>query len=337
MWQYRPWDADWRLVVPHEVYEKLGPGRYRVELETQYLPGEMIVAHSHKQGRSPKTIVFNSNSCHPHMANDGFAGTAVLIRLMQWLATRDTYYSYRLVIGPEHLGSVFYLRDLPSSQVDDMICGVFEEMPGTQGPMKATSTFNGGHVLDVAFSNALRCYFPAAHALVPWRKGAGNDETVWEAPGYEVPFVELTRCEDQFAPYREYHSSLDTPDLMDPARLTEVLETLQRVVTTLEENAYVTRRFDGLVCLSNPQYGLYMERPDPAVVKDLDADAEKWGHLLDCLFRYMDGSMTVLDIAEKHDLPFDRLLRYLRRFEEKGLVTLRRAEIGRRIPERATR
>jgi aminopeptidase-like protein len=334
MWQYRPWDADWRLVIPYDKYKKLGPGKYRVQLETEYEPGEMLVAHSHKAGKSRKTIVFNSNNCHPHMANDGFAGTAVLIRLMQWLAHQDTYYSYRLVIGPEHLGSVFYLRDLPRSVVDHMVCGVFEEMPGTQGPIKATSTFGGGHMIDHAMANSLRCYLPDGHALRPWRKGAGNDETVWEAPGYEVPFIELTRCEEQFAPYREYHSSLDTADLMDPERLQEVLDTLKRVVFVLENNAFVERRFDGLICLSNPRYDLYMERPDPTVVKDLDADAEKWGHLLDCLFRYMDGSMTVLDIAEKHDLPFERLYRYLKRFEEKGLVVLRRAEIERAPPKR---
>ncbi|MDA0267814.1 MAG: hypothetical protein O3A14_12860, partial [Cyanobacteria bacterium] len=57
-------------------------------------------------------------------------------------------------------------------------------------------------------------------------------------------------------------------------------------------------------------------------------------HLLDCLFRYMDGNMTILEIAQRHDLPFDRLRRYLGRFEEKGLVTLHRAEIPRTPPNR---
>lgn len=336
MWQYRPWDADWAMCIPHSIYKFLGPGgKYRVELKTTYAPGEMLVAHSHKAGRSPKTIVFNSNNCHPHMANDGSAGTAVLIRLMQWLQERDTHYSYRLVIGPEHLGSVFYLRDLPRRDVDNMVCGIFEEMPGTSGSLKAASTFLGGHMLDHAFANALR-HHSKGYELVPWRKGAGNDETVWEAPGYEVPFVEVTRCEDQFAPFREYHSSLDTAELMDPARLDEMLFMLQKVVEILEDNVTIQRRFDGLICLSNPKYGLYMERPDPSVTKDLDFDAEKWGHLLDCLFRYMDGSMTVLEIARCHDLPFDRLRRYVGRFEEKGLVTLSRAEIPRVLPWRVT-
>jgi aminopeptidase-like protein len=335
MWQYRPWDADWALSIPHRIYRTLEPGRYRVELVTEYAEGQMLVAHSEIGGRSDRMVVFNSHTCHPHMANDGFAGTAVLVRLMQWLAGRDNYYTYRLVLGPEHLGTVFYLRDLPREEVNRMVCGVFEEMPGTRGPIKAASTFQGGHRIDRAFASVLR-HHSKVHELVPWRKGAGNDETVWEAPGYEVPFVEVTRCENQFAPFREYHSSLDTPELMDPARLDEMLDVMKKVVEVLEEDAFVQRKFDGLICLSNPKYDLYMERPDPAVAKNLGADAEKWGHLLDCLFRYMDGEMTVLDIAEKHDLPFDRLLRYLRRFEEKGLVSLNRADIARATPVRVT-
>jgi len=332
-WQYRPWAADWVLSLPGRIHRRLGPGQYRVELQTEYLPGRMLVAHHHKSGCSDKTIVFNAHTCHPHMANDGFAGVAILVRLFQWLAARETFYSYRLVLGPEHLGTVFYLRDLPREQVDRMVCGVFAEMPGTPGALKATATFLGGQMIDQAFANALR-HQSRNHLLVPWRQGAGNDETVWEAPGYEVPFVELTRCEDQFAPYREYHTSMDTPELMIPAQLEEMLTVLKKVVHILEENVTIQRRFDGLICLSNPQYDLYMERPDPAVCKELDGDAEKWGHLLDSLFRYMDGNHTLLEIAQRHDLPFDRLRRYLGRFEQKGLVSLHRAEIPRSVPRR---
>jgi aminopeptidase-like protein len=321
MWQYRPWAADWAMSVPYEIFRELGPGRYEVELTTTYAPGEMIVAQHEKKGSSDRTIVFHSNSCHPHMANDGFAGTALLIRLFQWLAPQDTRYTYRLVIGPEHIGTVFYLRDHEPAALDRIVCGVFEEMPGTRGPIKVASTFLGGQKIDRAFRNAVR-HHARAHALVPWRQGAGNDETVWEAPGYEVPFVEVTRSEALLEPYREYHTSLDTPELMDPAQIEELLTVLQKVVGSLEDDARIQRRFDGLICLSNPEYDLYMERKDPSIAKDLPEDAEKWGYLLDCLLRYFDGSISILDIAEKHDLPFDRVRSYLGLFAGKGLVTL---------------
>lgn len=328
MWQYRPWDADWAFSIPYEIYKTFTPGRYRVDLVTEYAAGEMLVAEYQHRGRSDSTIVFNAHTCHPHMANDDFAGVAMLVLLFQWLRTQETYYTYRLVLGPEHLGTVFYLRDQTADQLQRLVCGAFAEMPGTKGALKVASSFLGDQVIDRAFRNVAR-HYTKKHELVPWRRGAGNDETVWEAPGYEVPFVEVSRSEDLLCPYREYHTSLDTPDLMSEEQLDEFFGVFRGVVEILERNAVLNRRFKGLVCLSNPQYALYMERPDPAVSKNLQEDSEKWGYLADCLPRYFDGTMSILDIAEKHDLPFDRLYDYLVRFEEKGLIQLKFTPIQR--------
>ena len=328
LWQYRPWAADWALSVPYKIYKTLGPGSYRVELVTEYEPGEMLVAAFEHKGRSNKTIVFNTNTCHPHQANDGFAAVTVMIRLFQWLKTQDTYYSYRLLLAPEHLGSVFYLRDRPREDLERLVCGIFAEMMGTGGSICCTSTFLGGQRLDHALTNALR-HHTKAHRMVPWRSGAGNDETVWEAPGYEVPFVEITRSENPLCHYPQYHSSLDSPELMDDGQLCEFSRMMQHAVATLECDSVMHRSFDGLICLSNPKYDLYLERFDPTIDKNIDEEMEKWGHLLDYLMRYFDGKMSVLDIAEKHQLPFDRLYRYLRRFEDKGLIRMEMKPIER--------
>jgi aminopeptidase-like protein len=328
MWQYRPWDADWALSVPWNVLRTFEPGDYQVDLRTAKEPGEMLVGHLEHKGEWEETIVFNAHTCHPGMANDVFAGVGLLVELFRWLAERETRYTYRLVLAPEHIGTVFYLRDLPKDETERLVCGVFAEMPGTQGPITVASTFLGGQPIDRAFHNAVR-HRARSSRFVPWRQGAGNDETVWEAPGYEVPFVEVTRSEDLLNPYREYHTSLDTPDLMDPKQMEEFYEVLQGVVEILEQDATPQRRFNGLLCLSNPRYNLYMERPDPAVDKQLPEDSEAWGYLSDCLQRYFDGTMSVLDIAERHQLPFPRVYRYLQRFAELGLIDLRRAPMAR--------
>ena len=288
----------------------------------------MLIGEHEKRGRSDKIILFNTNTCHPTMANDGFAADALLVRLFQWLAERDTHYTYRLILAPEHMGSVFYLRDRPRKEIERVAGCVFAEMPGTMDEITVASSFLGGHVLDKAFHNATR-HFTQAYKWTPWRVGAGNDETVWESPGYEIPTVEVTRAKTPDYPYPEYHSSADNADLMDVGQMNEFYAMLQRVVETIEANAIAERHFDGLICLSNPDYDLYFERHDPSIDKSLTDDDEKWGHLLDSLLRYFDGSMSVLDIAEKHELPFHELLAYLRRFEEKGLITLRFAPIER--------
>jgi hypothetical protein len=110
---------------------------------------------------------------------------------------------------------------------------------------------------------------------------------------------------------------------MDEAQLDLFLEALKRTIFILENDCTLHRRFQGLVCLSNPEMDLYQERPDPAVEKLLPQDSEKWGYLLDCLLRYMDGGISLLEIARRHGLPFAAVHAYLCRFADKGLVEMR--------------
>ncbi len=329
IWLYRPWDADWALSVPHRVYETLGPGRYEVRLETTFEAGEMLLGDFEHRGSSDRTIVFQAHNCHPGMANDGMAGVAVLTRLFQWLATRTTRYTYRLLVAPEHVGTVFYLRDRPREEIERIAGGVFTEMPSTGGGIVASTTLFGGHPIDAALANAVRAH-PRGWRITGFRGGVGNDETVWEAPGHEVPFAQLSCTLGQPGHFPEYHTNLDTPDRLDPTDLAAFLDVLKRFVDILERNASFERTFDGFPCLSSPDYRLYYERFDPAIEKNLAPDADAWGHMSDALYRLFDGTTTCLDIAERFGLPFGPLRDYLARFEEKGLVVSRPVDLPRR-------
>lgn len=327
MWEYRPWAADWALSIPHRTFETFEPGTYRVDLQTRREPGEMLVAEARHEGRTDETIVLGAHTCHPRMANDDMAGVAVLVRLFQRLMERETRYSYRLVLGPEHLGPVFYLRD-HADEVERFVGGAFAEMPGVDAPVKVASSFTGEAAVDRAFRNAAR-HHAAEHVFVPWRRGAGNDETVWEAPGYEVPFVEVSRARSFEHPFEGYHTDLDTPDALDGDRLAAFFRVFEKAVEALERDAVAHRRFAGLPCLSNPDYDLYLERPDPAVEKELDATSETWGRLQDSLLRHFDGEVTLLEVAERHGVPFDQLRDHVAAFEAKGLIRLEPAPPGR--------
>jgi len=330
VWQIRSWAADWALCVPHATYQQMGPGRYTVDLVTSYEPGEMIVAEYESKGRSDDIIVFNTNTCHPTQANDGFVAVALLVRLFLWLSEQDTYYSYRLILAPEHLGSVFYMRGREREEIARMKSCIFAEMPGNIDNLTVARTFLGEQTLDLAFRNVVR-HYSRGYKLAGWREGCGNDETVWEAPGHEIPTVEFTRAADPNFPYPEYHSSRDNPDLMNHEMLVEFHEALRRVTQILESNVVLHRHFNGLICLSNPDYDLYFERHDPAIDKGLTDDDEKWGHLLDSLLRYFDGSISVLEIAERHELPYFELLAYLKRFQARGLVSFEFAPVQRPV------
>ena len=95
----------------------------------------------------------------------------------------------------------------------------------------------------MAFRNTLRNFFPRDHIISGWREGAGNDETVWESPGFEIPFVELTTCESTFKPFKEYHSSLDTPELMNKKKLNEIVFLLKKIIFIIENDFFGKKKF----------------------------------------------------------------------------------------------
>ena len=166
------------LTPPASLVNKLTEGEYIVDLETSFKPGEMIIADCHIQGQTNNTIILQSHTCHPHMANDGFAGTALMIRLMQLLMKRKNFFSYRLILCPEHLGTIFYLNKITPNELNSFVGGVFSEMLGTRAPLTMGSTFWGNHYLDSVMYHVGRFYLENFYKLVndgtPFKLGSNQ-------------------------------------------------------------------------------------------------------------------------------------------------------------------
>lgn len=317
---YRPWQQHWGFCVPHAEYASWPGGDYDIDLEVEFVPGEMLIGVCDKTGRSADTVVFNAHTCHPRQANDDLSGVAAIVALFEWLGHRDTRYSYRAVLAPEHLGTVFYLSRLPQSEIRRLKVGCFLEMVGSETPLVLQQSFTGDAIIDRIAEYALSRVQPDLR-VAPFRTVIGNDETVWEAPGIEVPFISISRY-----PYPEYHTSDDSLAIISRSRMQETLTALVEMINVLERDFTATRNFTGLVALSNPKYRLYVERPDPAVDKRLSAEELRLGALQDRLPRYFDGRHSAFEIARAAGVSFDRVAAYLGGFAEKDLATLRSIE-----------
>ncbi|HRY28753.1 MAG TPA: DUF4910 domain-containing protein [Elusimicrobiota bacterium] len=316
IYNYRPWGKHWGFCVPYNVCKKWPAGDYEIDLETEFKEGEMLAGECRHPGELKDTVVFNAHTCHPCQANDDMAGALVVLELFKWLATQKTRYSYLGVLAPEHVGTVFYLSDFSDKEVAELKLGCFVEMPGTKTPLVLQKSFEGNTIMDRVAKYVLGQEQPRLR-VGEFRTVVGNDETVWEAPGIEVPMVSISRW-----PYRQYHTSDDNVKIMDPERLEQFLECLKRIVRVFEDDRTIERRFRGLVSLANPKYNLYIERPDPVVDKGLSPMDLRFGRMQDPLPRYFDGKHTVFEISEKFDVPFEKLSAYLREFERKGLIKL---------------
>jgi aminopeptidase-like protein len=114
-------------------------------------------------------------------------------------------------------------------------------------------------------------------------------------------------------PYPEYHSSLDTPQIVSAERLEASCQLALELVDAWEHNQYPVNNFKGEVFASG--YGIWIDyRVNPA------------GHRR--LFEIMercDGEHSVADIAAELGLSFQSAWEVVSLLVEKSLVWLSRA------------
>lgn len=334
---YKPFRKEWGFSVTKRFYDAIGDERfYDVDLKTTFEPGTMKVCEYVLPGASPDSIVLNAHNCHAFCCNDDLAGVSVGVEVMRRLERwSNRRFTYRLVIAPEHFGSIFYLTKLPPGLT--LRYGLFLEMLGTTGGLALQRSFLGDTMVDRALLLALK------HSGKPFRtdrfrKIVGNDETCWEAVGFEVPFPSLSRSIG-VGHFPEYHTSRDNIDLIDENMLVEAADIVTEALYALDNDAVMTRHFRGLVALSHPRYDLYKPFYDPSEPdrKTISDQARNWNYLMDCLPRYFDGDTRLIEIAEKFDLPFQAVHDYVRQFEAKGLVAMHPPKLDRPPRELAPR
>lgn len=317
---YKPFIKLWGFSVPCNLYNHLEEGSYDVTLKTKHSKGTMKVLEYTLKGQSEETIIINAHNCHAAQLNDGPSGYVVGIEVMKRLKKLNPRYTYKLIIAPEHIGTVFYLADLdPGVRRNYKYC-IFLEMLGHDNPNLALQeTFKGDTELDKAAHHYLKNKNPNYYGD-KFRKIVGNDETVWEAAGIEIPTISLSRCKPNGDYYPQYHLDSDNMDIIKEDNLNQSVDAVMGIIKILENNMNIKRKFEGLIALSNPKYDLYMRTNDPSIPIQITADQKNWNYLMDCLPRYFDEKMRILDIARTHDVFFDELLEYLLNFKKKGLI-----------------
>lgn len=313
---YKVGQSNWGFSMPKQMIEQLEDGEYTVELDTVFAKGTLKVLDYFIQGQTDDTIVINAHNCHSGQANDDIAGVVLGVELMKYFQKTQHYYSYRLIICPEHFGTICYLSNIDDRTFDTFKYGIFLEMVGNDNRIALQKTFTGTSEIDQIIEHYLM-HQKEESFIDDFRKIIGNDETVWESAGFELPTVSISRF-----PYDEYHTSRDTIDIISDEKMNESFEHMKKILWMLDNNVKIKRKFRGLIALSNPKYDLYISNFDPSIRPEIDDAQKKWNYLMDCIPRYFDENMTILEISKKHGLYFEDVYNYVKKFEEKDLVEL---------------
>ena len=311
--QFRSWSRDWGFCLPKRIFDQLVPGEYEVIIRTAETPGAMKILECKHQGALDSTIVLGGNLDHAGVANDGLAGCVVGMEVLQRLQGRRTKFSYKLVLSPGIIGSELYLAGLTQVERSQLLEGIFLEMLGSATPLAVQDSRRS----MVSTLHALRGSLDALG--LPYRTGPFesiivNDEYVWE--NYGIPMLSLSRF-----PYPEYHSSRDNVEIIREESLNDAVEALIGTVERLEASPIVLKKFVGNICLSNPQYDLYVDYGQIALGDSLSEQRRRLRHLMDFV-PALDRPVSVKALADHIGLEEGEALEYLGRWAEKGLIDL---------------
>jgi aminopeptidase-like protein len=311
---FKYYDRDWGLCASQQMRATLTEETYRVNICTTFEPSELKVGEVVIPGESERTFVLVAHLCHPAMVNDDLTGVLVGLEAARRMLERPgLYYTYRLLILPETIGSVAYLSH-NEALIPCMVGGLFLEMLGTDLPHSLQGSFQPESQADRCLVSSLRGLDPQAYSA-PYRSVINNDERQFNAPGVRVPMLSLSRVERRESPnwpYYQYHSSLDTPEIVTHERLRASVEVVLGLIEAWERNQYVVNKFKGEVFCSG--YGIWI---------DYRLNPEGHRRLFDIMER-CDGERTVADIAYELNISFQAVWEVVDLLQEKGLVWLSR-------------
>jgi aminopeptidase-like protein len=315
---FKYYERDWGLCASQNLRQELNDDAYRVVLRTRFEPGTLKVGEVLVPGQSPQTFMLVAHLCHPAMVNDDLTGVVVGIEAMRELLRRSQtgqrpYYTYRLLILPETIGSVAYLSH-NEAIIPDMVGGLFLEMLGNDSPHALQGSFQPNSQADRCLTSAMRSLDPGGYSA-PYRRVVDNDERQFNAPGVRVPMLSLSRVEPPETPnryYREYHSSLDNPNIVRQERLEASCQVVLSLLQAWEQNQYIVNHFKGEIFCSG--YGIWI---------DYRVNPEGHRRLFEIMER-CDGERTAADIAAELDISFQAVWEVVSLLEQKGLVAFSR-------------
>ncbi|MGW2213412.1 DUF4910 domain-containing protein [Nonomuraea sp. NPDC001684] len=293
----------WGFCLSQNTLDGLAEGPYEVRIDSTLADGHLTYGEHVIRGRSSQEVLISCHVCHPSLANDNLAGVAVAVSLAQRLL--DPWYTYRFVFAPGTIGAITWLA-LNRERADRIRHGLTLACAGDAGTITYKRSRRGDAEIDQVFAHVLK---DRPHTLLDFSP-YGYDERQYCSPGFDLPVGSLTRT--PYGGYPEYHTSADDPDFVRPEAMEDTLETLWSAVRVLEGN----RRYQNLSPYGEPQLGargLYGSLGGRSDTKQAQM-AMLW------VLNLSDGRHSLLDIAERSNLPFQALADAANALQNAGLL-----------------
>lgn len=301
---------EWGFCMPHRQLQELeaAGGEYEVVIASRLEPGALTWGEYLRVGESMDEVLISTHICHPSLANDNCSGLALVTMLARELSRRETRLSYRFVFVPATIGSIAWLATNEAT-LSRIKHGLVISNVGDAGPPTYKRSRRGNSLIDRAVSHVLKQSGSPFNLLdfFPY----GYDERQYCSPGFDLPVGLFQRS--QFGTFPEYHTSADNLDFIRPQHLAASFRTIVQALDVVERD----RRLINLSSKGEPQLGkrgLYSSfgSGKDAMTRNM---AMLW------TLNLSDGLHSLLDIAERANLPFELISSAASALESHGLLS----------------
>lgn len=285
------YEERWGFCISQDERDLLKDGEYEVFIDSKLFNGNLTYGEILIKGDSDREIFLSTYICHPSMANNELSGIVVSSYIANWLSNKKyNKFSYRFVFIPETIGSITYLSKNYVNLKKKVIAGFNVSCIGDERSYSYLPSRNGNTISDKVAKHVLKWIDPN-YVTYSWLD-RGSDERQYCAPGIDLPISSILRT--KYGEYSEYHTSLDNlDDVVTPKGLDGGYWALRRALELIEKNNFYKVNF-----LCEPQMGrrgLY-----PTLSKKNTGDQKR---LTINILSYCDGEHSLIDIAEKINLP----------------------------------
>jgi aminopeptidase-like protein len=300
---------DWAFCMPHRLLESLRDETYEVFIDSSLTDGYLTYGEYLHQGETEDEFLFSAHVCHPSLANDNCSGVALLTHLAKRMAGLRTRYSYRFLFAPGTIGAITWLaRNEEQSQ--RVKHGLIISMVGDGGGPTYKKSRRGSTTIDRAVVHTIRHsgLTPTVLDFSPY----GYDERQYCSPGFNLPVGLFQRS--KFGEIPEYHTSADNLDFIAPNHLALSYRLIAETLDVVEN--------DAVYCSTMPKCEPQLGRRGLYGTVGGDKNAAAVNMAMLWILNLSDGMHSLLDIAERANLPFAVIRRTAQLLQHNGLLAI---------------
>ncbi len=302
------YNDNWGFCMPHNQFTELADGTYEVFIDSDHNDqGSLTYGEYFIQGETNDEILFSSHCCHPSLANDNCSGISLNAHLARALTGAKTRYSYRFIFAPGTIGSITWLSRNQDTY-HKVKHGLILSCVGDPGGPTYKRSQRGNALVDVAVEHVLREHEANPNILDFWPYG--YDERQYCSPAFNLAVGLLSRS--KFGAFPEYHTSADNLSFIDGASMERSYRHVLEIIDILENDYKPVN----LVPQCEPNLG------KRGLYGAIGGDKSAYDANLPVFWvlNQTDGTRTLLDIATRAKMPFERIHRAAKMLSDNNML-----------------